>query len=339
MGPSETDPKIPQTSFFEAEGLEKRRLQYFSITFEKSYTNYILILTKFGACRNQLFKTIVYPVMDKSFIQKIYKTHGECPRCPSPSNVIDFFRELLGTLFPDFSTTNFTTEQEFELHFEKLKIDLEQILFRSPYHQEKDAVSTAEVFFDHLPTVYGKIQDDVVAMYEGDPAAKSTSEVIRTYPGFYAISAYRIAHELLKLDIKVVPRIITEHAHGQTGIDINPGATIGSHFCIDHGTGVVIGETCIIGDRVKIYQGVTLGALSVNKKDASQKRHPTIEDDVVIYAGATILGGETVIGKNSVIGGNVWLTKSVPPNSKIYYQARMHNSDTEETDLMVFKSH
>jgi len=276
--------------------------------------------------------------MDKEFVKKIFKSHEACPKCPSPEIVVSFFRDLLGTLFPDFASFEFTTEKEFELHFEKLKLDLEQILFRSPYHKEEDAVRVAEAFFDNLPAVYQKIDEDILAMYEGDPAAKSTNEVIRTYPGFYAISAYRIAHELLKLNVKVIPRIITEHAHGLTGIDINPGATIGKHFCIDHGTGVVIGETCIIGDRVKIYQGVTLGALSVNKEDAQKKRHPTIEDNVVIYAGATILGGETVIGKNSVIGGNVWLTKSVPENSKIYYQARMHNKDTDETDLVVFKS-
>lgn len=162
---------------------------------------------------------------------------------------------------------------------------------------------------------------------------------MRTYPGFYAIAAYRMAHQLLKQGVKEIPRIITEHAHSKTGIDIHPAATIGRHFCIDHGTGVVIGETSVIGDHVKIYQGVTLGALSVNKEDASRKRHPTLEDHVVVYAGATILGGETVIGHNSVIGGNVWLTRSVPPLSKIYYQAKMFNGDTNETDLVVFRSH
>jgi len=155
--------------------------------------------------------------------------------------------------------------------------------------------------------------------------------------GFYAIAAYRIAHELHSLGVQGTPRIITEHAHSKTGIDIHPGASIGDHFCIDHGTGVVIGETSVIGDHVKIYQGVTLGALSVNKEDATKKRHPTLEDNVVVYAGATILGGETVIGKGSVIGGNVWLTSSVPSNSKIYYQAKMYNGSTNEIDLVIFK--
>jgi serine O-acetyltransferase len=132
--------------------------------------------------------------------------------------------------------------------------------------------------------------------------------------------------------------MITEFSHGRTGIDIHPGATIGNHFCIDHGTGVVIGETSVIGNHVKIYQGVTLGALSVNKEDADKKRHPTIEDNVVIYAGATILGGETVIGKGSVVGGNVWLTKSIPPNSKIYYQTKMYVDGTDSMDMYILKT-
>ena len=172
-----------------------------------------------------------------------------------------------------------------------------------------------------------------MSMYEGDPAAKSESEVVRTYPGFYAIAAYRLAHELHLLGVEGIPRVITEFAHSKTGIDIHPAAKIGEHFCIDHGTGVVIGETTIIGNHVKIYQGVTLGALSVDKSDAEKKRHPTIEDRVVIYAGATILGGETTIGHDSIIGGNVWLTQSVPPQSKIYYQPKMYNGNTPEHHL------
>src|SRR5690554_430759 len=175
-------------------------------------------------------------------------------------------------------------------------------------------------------------------MYTGDPAAKSKTEIVRSYPGFYAIAAYRIAHLLYRQGIALIPRMITEFAHSKTGVDIHPGARIGSYFCIDHGTGVVIGETAVVGDYVKIYQGVTLGALSVNKEDADKKRHPTIEDQVVIYAGATILGGETTVGRESVIGGNVWLTKSVPPQSKIYYQIKMYDANTEATDFYVLKS-
>jgi serine O-acetyltransferase len=176
-----------------------------------------------------------------------------------------------------------------------------------------------------LPDIQRILQTDIVAAYEGDPAAKSTMEVVMSYPAFYAIAVHRIAHLLYEMNAPLVPRIMTEYAHSRTGIDIHPGATIGPGFFIDHGTGVVIGETCFIGNNVKLYQGVTLGALSF-EKDANGrlikgiKRHPNVEDNVVIYAGATILGGETTIGRNSEIGGNVWLTHSVPPYSKVYNQ-------------------
>ncbi|HET6766244.1 MAG TPA: serine O-acetyltransferase EpsC, partial [Chitinophagaceae bacterium] len=161
---------------------------------------------------------------------------------------------------------------------------------------------------------------DIEALLAGDPAARTRFEIVRAYPGFYAISFYRIAHALIDLDIPLLPRIITEYAHSKTGIDIHPAAEIGEHFFIDHGTGIVIGETTIIGDHVKLYQGVTLGALSVDKALASVKRHPTVEDHVIIYSGATILGGDTVIGHNSIIGGNVWLTKSIPSCSTVYHR-------------------
>jgi serine O-acetyltransferase len=160
------------------------------------------------------------------------------------------------------------------------------------------------------------------AAYEGDPAAKNVEEIVFSYPSLEAIVAYRIANRLYRAGVPMIPRIITEHAHSRTGVDINPGATIGERFFIDHGTGVVIGETTVIGNDVKIYQGVTLGALSVANRDEGGKRHPTLEDDVTIYAGATILGGQTVIGKGSVIGGNVWLTKSVPAGSRVFGKAR-----------------
>jgi serine O-acetyltransferase len=166
------------------------------------------------------------------------------------------------------------------------------------------------------------LSKDVRAALEGDPAAKSSDEIIFCYPGLFAVTIYRLAHQLLKLDVPLMPRMMTEYAHGQTGIDIHPGATIGDSFFIDHGTGVVIGETTVIGNRVRIYQGVTLGALSIPKgtteKLRKQKRHPTIEDDVIIYSGATILGGRTVIGARSVIGGNVWITESIPPDRQVF---------------------
>ncbi len=172
-----------------------------------------------------------------------------------------------------------------------------------------------------IPKIRQTLASDVRAAYEGDPAAKSHDEIIFSYPGLYAISVYRVAHKLFALGVPMLPRIMTEHAHSTTGIDIHPGATIGGRFVIDHGTGVVIGETTEIGENVRIYQGVTLGALSLPKdageKLRGKKRHPTIEDDAIIYSGATILGGETIIGARSVVGGNVWLTESIPPDTTV----------------------
>ncbi len=180
----------------------------------------------------------------------------------------------------------------------------------------------AAAFFDSVPAIRDALREDLLAGYEGDPAARSEQEVAMAYPGFYATAVHRVAHRLCELGVQLLPRMMSEHAHSVTGIDIHPGATIGPGFFIDHGTGVVIGETCTIGRRVKLYQGVTLGALSF-AKDADGnlvkgvKRHPDVEDNVVVYAGATILGGETRIGHDSVIGGNVWLVHSVPPHSKV----------------------
>jgi serine O-acetyltransferase len=276
--------------------------------------------------------------MDKSFLQKLYNSHQACPSCPSPAEVADFFTGLLGTLFAQYTQLTFSSFEEFQNHVDTLKRELDRIIRFNPHKGKTDVGVVAGQFFDALGDIYEKLNEDVVAMYEGDPAAKNRSEVIQTYPGFYAVAAYRVAHQLHLLGVQGLPRVITEHAHSKTGIDIHPSARIGNHFCIDHGTGVVIGETAVIGDYVKIYQGVTLGALSVSKEDAVKKRHPTLEDHVVVYAGATILGGETVIGHHSVVGGNVWLTRSVPPNSKIYYQAKMYNGEKEETDIVIFKA-
>ena len=276
--------------------------------------------------------------MDKLFVDRLYASHQTCPTCPAPTEVASFFVDLLGALFADFTQLASLSREEFGEHIAKLERELERILRHNPTRGAGNAGQLKTIFFDGLPAVHARLEEDVTAMFEGDPAAKTRDEVIRTYPGFYAIAAYRIAHALHKLGVTGVPRIITEHAHSRTGIDIHPAAEIGSHFCIDHGTGIVIGETSVIGSHVKIYQGVTLGALSVNKEDAEKKRHPTLEDHVVVYAGATILGGETVIGHHSIVGGNVWLTNSIPPHSKIYYQARMYNGNTHEIDHVVFKS-
>jgi serine O-acetyltransferase len=182
---------------------------------------------------------------------------------------------------------------------------------------ESTPESKAELFFKDLPKLAQVLDLDAQAALAGDPAAYSREEVVITYPGFYAVCIYRIAHSLHEIGLPLIPRLMTEYAHEKTGIDIHPGAEISESFFIDHGTGVVIGETAVIGKNVKIYQGVTLGALSVKKKLQSIKRHPTIEDDVVIYANATILGGDTLIGKGSVIGGNTWIVESIAPGSVV----------------------
>ncbi|WP_215226235.1 serine O-acetyltransferase EpsC [Echinicola shivajiensis] len=274
----------------------------------------------------------------ESFIEKIYQTHAHCPECPSPIIVREFFEGLLGVLFPEYAVQILRDPQEVEDRLQYFIVQLQAILGRNKKLIDKDSEIVAKEFFGSLDKVFDSIHEDIVAMYEGDPAAKSITEVIRSYPGFYAIAAYRIAHSLHQQGVALIPRMITEFAHSKTGIEIHPGAKVGRHFCIDHGTGVVIGETTIIGDNVKIYQGVTLGALSVNKEDADIKRHPTIEDNVVIYAGATILGGNTIVGADSIIGGNVWLTKSIPAKSKIYYQTKMYNANAETTDMFIFKN-
>jgi len=178
-------------------------------------------------------------------------------------------------------------------------------------------------FIDKLPSIKKVLLEDARFILESDPAAKDLIEVIAIYPGFFAIYCYRIANSIDQLSVPLLPRMITEYAHKTTGIDIHPGATIGSPFSIDHGTGIVIGETAVIGNFVKLYQGVTLGALSVDKTKASKKRHPTIEDNVILYAGCTILGGSTIVGRNSIIGGNVWLTESIAPFSVVYHKSEI----------------
>ena len=189
-----------------------------------------------------------------------------------------------------------------------------------------DARKIVETFAQRLPDVKRVLETDVQAAYEGDPAATSRMEVVMAYPGMYAVTVHRLAHELYRLKVPILPRVLSEIAHSKTGIDIHPGATIGEGFFIDHGTGVVIGETTVIGRNVKLYQGVTLGALSFPKDETTgmlmkgHKRHPNVEDNVVIYAGATILGGDTTIGHDSEIGGNVWLMDSIPPFSRVYNQ-------------------
>lgn len=198
--------------------------------------------------------------------------------------------------------------------------ELISLIKRSCKSMDEKCLEVADRFIDALPDIAEAVQLDAKALQDGDPAATSITEIVLSYPGCYAVATYRIANLFYGEGVPLFPRLLTEYAHSRTGIDINPGATIGKSLYIDHGTAVVIGETAIIGDNVKIYQGVTIGALRIKKGDRTIKRHPTIEDNVCIYANATILGGETVVGKNSIIGGNVWLTKSVAENSRIMYE-------------------
>jgi serine O-acetyltransferase len=206
---------------------------------------------------------------------------------------------------------------------------------RLPSAHCADPEAAVERLVRALPAIRAALLLDARAIYDGDPAAHSTDEVILAYPGFFAIAVHRVAHELHGAGVPLVPRVLAEIAHHDTGIDIHPGASIGPSLAIDHGTGIVVGETAVLGARVKLYQGVTLGALSVSKRFERTKRHPTIGDDVVIYANATILGGDTVIGSGSRIGGNVWLTQSVPAHSVVTPTARVERRDTGQGDELL----
>lgn len=258
--------------------------------------------------------------MENQFIEKLYLSHRSIEKIPSPTQVCKWLNGLLSILFPELADRRYENIREFQQEYYEMQLELYNILKTIEDTLETSAEDLEKRFLERLPKVYELLSKDAEAILQGDPAAISKTEVVRTYPGFFAIAVYRLAHEFYKLHVPLIPRILTEHAHGKTGVDLHPGCTIGERFCIDHATGIVIGETVEIGNDVKLYQGVTLGALSVKKEMAKTKRHPTIQDRVIIYAGTTILGGETVIGHDSIIGGNVWLTKSVPPNSRVYYQ-------------------
>ena len=257
--------------------------------------------------------------MTNAFLEEIlYKqTHRE----PVPCNKIiaGWALELIFTLYPELSQHSHVGKNAINNSFVKLEAELVQIMNATKACSDCNNEAISKTFFTNLPSIYFLLNTDIQAIHLGDPAAHNVFEVVRAYPGFYGLCFYRIARALNQLQVPLLPRILTEYAHSKTGIDIHPAAMIGEYFMIDHGTGIVIGETAVIGKNVKIYQGVTLGALSINKSMALQKRHPTIEDNVVIYSGATILGGDTVIGAGSVIGGNVWLTQSVPQGSLVYH--------------------
>ena len=278
----------------------------------------------------------------KSYLGEGVKIHHLDRRpLPSHAEIVRVLMTIHELLFPGYIGAQGLTGTKLQLHVESrmtwLYETLTEQINRAVNHSQKidetcvvtpqlEAAECAEEFLAKLPVVRETLATDVQAAYDGDPAAACLDEIIFSYPGIYAIAVYRLAHELHKMKVPLIPRIMTEHAHHRTGIDIHPGTQIGSSFFIDHGTGVVIGGTAVIGNNVKLYQGVTLGAFSFDKDGDGQlvrntKRHPTIEDDVVIYAGATILGGSTVIGRGSIIGGNVWLTYSIPPGTRVLQES------------------
>ncbi len=231
------------------------------------------------------------------------------------AGVVRFADGALCALFPHFSDHIEVNASQLELSIHALEVNLNQILESLRGLYELPTGDIGHEFITRLPSIYHALLLDARAIFHGDPAAVSVDEVILGYPGFFAIAIHRIAHELHVLKFPLLPRLLAEHAHERTGIDIHPGASIGRSFFIDHGTGIVIGETAEIGNGVKVYQGVTLGALVVQKDYASSKRHPTLADNVVVYANATILGGDTIVGNDSIVGGNAWITESIPPFS------------------------
>lgn len=265
--------------------------------------------------------------MTQKFYQHIFEKQEGVEAVPSNETIASWALRLIHLLYPEKAEYSPASAQDVEREFMFLEKELVRIFNATKACSTCDNAEKGRSFFNSIPEMYRILNTDLDAILEGDPAARTKFEIIRAYPGFYAISFYRIAHKLAELEIPLLPRILTEYAHSKTGIDIHPGAEIGEYFCIDHGTGIVIGETTIIGNHVKIYQGVTLGALSVDKAMSFIKRHPTVEDHAVIYSGATILGGDTIIGHHSIIGGNVWLTKSVPPYTTVY-----HKSEIEVVD-------
>jgi Serine acetyltransferase len=265
----------------------------------------------------------------KEFIQQLFEQHQKAYRAfPDKELAEQFIDQVFAFLFLPHKKQKQVADMEKELqllrsHFSSLVYDV--------VHKEQEAEFHTEEFFKAIPYIYARLIKDAEGILQFDPAARSLEEILVAYPGFYATAVYRLSHQLWNQKLAIIPRLFTEYAHSKTGVDIHPGAQIGEAFCIDHGTGIVIGETTIIGNNVKIYQGVTLGALQVTKDNTAIKRHPTIEDNVTIYSGATILGGKTVIGHDSIIGGNVWLTNSVPALSVVY-----HKSEVKVRDKMPF---
>lgn len=302
-------------------------------------------VVKEDQCRIDLTETEQYRRKIPGVVEKLVLScedhecfdHVSPEPIPSRESIVDLITKAMHILYPGYFLSTRVDDinlgyyfgQEVTSFFEALAEQITLSIRHECLRHDKPCThctdrghETAIIFVEGMPELRKALARDVVAAYEGDPAAKGYDEIIFSYPGVFAVTVYRIAHRLFHLDVPLIPRIMTEYAHSRTGIDIHPGAHIGERFFIDHGTGVVIGETSVIGDRVRIYQGVTLGALSIPREAMEDlrkaKRHPTIEDDVVIYSGATILGGDTVIGARSVIGGNVWITESVPQDTRVF---------------------
>jgi serine O-acetyltransferase len=270
------------------------------------------------------------------FYKEIAKQHQNFLVLPKKKTIHQFIDELFTVLFSNTSKSladlNIIESKfvELEKQFNELVIDFEP--------KSDKSIQQTKTFFEALPNLHNKAFNDANTIFVKDPAAKSLEEVLYSYPGFFAIAIYRFSHQIWDQDLKLLARTISEYAHSKTSIEIHPGAKIGDGFAIDHGTGIVIGETTIIGDNVQIYQGVTLGALSVKKEEAFKKRHPTIEDNVIIYANSTILGGQTTVGRDSIIGGNVWLTYSIPSNSVVYHKNEIKIKDNNPFPEPIFYS-
>ncbi len=297
-----------------------------------------------GSCRSESVSTntvrnpipAVVESLSQGFKSGRWASHIEPVPIPSKSEVIDLIEQLQCILFPGFFSPVILRPENLEYHlgqqvslfYENLASQISSAIRHDCFRHSQECTRCGErsyeiaaAFIDSLPEIRNLLESDIEATLTGDPAAANSDEVIFSYPGLFAIMIYRLAHRIMELQVPLIPRIMSEHAYHRTAIDINPEATIGSRFFIDHGSGVVIGATTTIGDRVRLYQGVTLGALSLpwdaGKRLRNVKRHPTIEDDVIIYANATILGGETVVGARSIIGGNVWLTESIGPDTRV----------------------
>ena len=263
---------------------------------------------------------------NESFISQLCRDHQAAGSLfPGKQASADWANDLYDILF-HWSSEHAPGKELIRERLLQSERALSRLFYQIGFSEEKASLQT-NAFFNMIPGLYDGLLLDADAILRFDPAAQSRQEILLAYPGFFATAIYRLAHKMHQQFIPTLPRLLTEYAHSKTGIDIHPGARIGHSFFIDHGTGIVIGETSIIGNNVKMYQGVTLGALNVDKSEAKMKRHPTIEDNVILYSGATILGGGTVVGRNSIIGGNVWLTQSVPPESVVYHKSEISIRD------------